>query len=43
MELKTIAKIVNDFDSKFAVPRQSGLANELLSRIIFEKEYPFKL
>lgn len=39
MELKTIAKIINDFDSKFAVPRQSGLANELLSRIIFEKEY----
>lgn len=39
MEIKPIAKIINDYDSKFAVPRQSGLVNEIKSQIIFEKEY----
>ncbi len=38
MELKTIAKIENDFPTKFGLPRQSGLT-ELESRIVFEKEY----
>ncbi|WP_296078800.1 tRNA (N6-threonylcarbamoyladenosine(37)-N6)-methyltransferase TrmO [uncultured Eubacterium sp.] len=42
MEIKPIAKIINDYDSKFAVPRQSGLVNEIESQIIFEKEYSNK-
>lgn len=39
MHITPIAKIYNDFDSKFAVPRQSGLVNSIKSKIIFEKEY----
>lgn len=42
MKIKPIAKIINDYDSKFAVPRQSGLVNEIKSQIIFEKEYSNK-
>ncbi|MBE6817162.1 MAG: tRNA (N6-threonylcarbamoyladenosine(37)-N6)-methyltransferase TrmO [Ruminococcaceae bacterium] len=38
MEIKPIATIKNDFTSKFAIPRQSGLAH-ITSEIIFEKEY----
>ena len=38
MEIKPIARIVNDFDTKFGVPRQSGLA-DVVSKIVFEKEY----
>ncbi len=38
MEIKPIAYIKNDFDTKFGVPRQSGLA-DVMSRIVFEKEY----
>lgn len=38
MEIKPIAYIKNDFTSKFAVPRQSGIA-EIESEIIFEKQY----
>lgn len=34
-----IAHIENDFDSKFGVPRQSGLVPSALSRIIFEPTY----
>ncbi len=36
--MRIIAKIYNDFDSKFGIPRQSGLA-ELESRIVFEPEF----
>ena len=39
MEIKPIAKIINDYNSKFAVPRQSGLVNDIKSTIVFEKEY----
>ena len=39
MELKIIARIHTDFKTKFGVPRQSGLVNELTGRIIFEPEY----
>ena len=39
MELKIIARIHTDFKTKFGVPRQSGLVNELTGRIIFESEY----
>ena len=29
----------SDFPEKFGIPRQSGLVEELESRIVFEKEY----
>ena len=39
MELKVIAHIRNDFPTKFGLPRQSGLVEEIRGRIVFEKEY----
>ena len=39
MELKTIARVENAYTSKFGVPRQSGLVEEVVSRIVFEPEY----
>ncbi len=37
--MKVIARIYTDFPDKFGVPRQSGLADGLAGRIVFEKEY----
>lgn len=37
-EMKPIARVYNDFDEKFGIPRQSGLA-EIPSLIVFEPEY----
>ena len=37
--LKKIATIKNAFTENFGIPRQSGLANSLLSEIIFEPKY----
>ena len=37
--MKIIAKIRTDFKSKFGIPRQSGIAEELVGRIVFEKPY----
>ncbi len=37
--MKVIAHIHTDFSTKFGIPRQSGLVNELEGRIVFEKEY----
>lgn len=37
--LKTIAHIHTDFPSKFGIPRQSGLVQELKGKVIFEAEY----
>ena len=37
--VKVIAKIQNDFTEKFGIPRQSGLAESVISRIVFEPEY----
>lgn len=37
--IKPIAFIHNDLKTKFGVPRQSGLAPELVSEIVFESEY----
>ncbi len=34
-----IAHIENDFKEKFGIPRQSGLVNEVVSRIVFEEPY----
>ena len=39
MEIRKIATIRNDYTERFGVPRQSGLAPEVRSRIVFEKEY----
>ena len=36
---KVIARIRNDFPSKFGIPRQSGVVRELTGRIVFEPEY----
>ena len=37
--MNIIARIQNDFATKFGIPRQSGLAPSVLSRIVFEPEY----
>lgn len=37
--MNCIARIHNDFHSKFGIPRQSGLAVGMLSTIVFEKPY----
>lgn len=39
IRLTVIARIYNDFTSKFGIPRQSGLSGKLISRIVFEKKY----
>ena len=39
MKLNIIAHMKSDFPSKFGLPRQSGLVEELKSYVIFEKEY----
>ncbi len=37
--VEPIAHIKSDFSSKFGIPRQSGLVDELEAKIIFEPEY----
>lgn len=37
--METIARIHNDFPTKFGLPRQSGLAPSLRSKIVFEPAY----
>lgn len=37
--MKVIARISSDFTTKFGVPRQSGLVEELRARVVFEPEY----
>ncbi|MBQ0057618.1 MAG: tRNA (N6-threonylcarbamoyladenosine(37)-N6)-methyltransferase TrmO [Bacteroidales bacterium] len=37
--MKIIAHIETDFDSKFGIPRQSGIVPQLIGRIVFEPEY----
>ena len=39
MELNIIAHMRSDFTTKFGLPRQSGLVEELTGRVVFEKEY----
>lgn len=39
IEFKIIAHIYNNFKEKFGIPRQSGIADENISVIIFEKKY----
>ena len=37
--MKIIARIYNDFPTKFGIPRQSGLVPELMAQIVFEPEF----
>ena len=37
--IKIIARMKSDFPSKFGIPRQSGLVDELRSTIVFEPEF----
>ncbi len=37
--MKIIARIESDFKEKFGIPRQSGIADKLEARIVFEPEY----
>ena len=39
LSLRVIARIHSDFPQKFGIPRQSGLADALESRIVFEPAY----
>lgn len=42
VQMRAIAHIHTDFKSKFGVPRQSGLVQQLEARIVFEPEYRYK-
>ena len=37
--LRVIARIHSDFKTKFGIPRQSGLVEELRAEIVFEPEF----
>ena len=37
--MQVIARVRNDFPTKFGLPRQSGLVPELVSTIVFEPEF----
>ena len=39
MEIKVIARIYTDFKEKFGIPRQSGIAEDAIGKIVFEPEY----
>ncbi len=39
VDMEVIARVCNDFDSKFGLPRQSGLSGDLLSVVVFEPPY----
>jgi len=38
-EMKIIARIRSDYDTKFGVPRQSGLVHSAVAEVVFEPEY----
>lgn len=40
--MKVIAHIKTDFKEKFGIPRQSGIVDETIGKIVFEKEYRVK-
>lgn len=37
--IKPIARIESDFATKFGVPRQAGIVEDLVARVVFEPEY----
>lgn len=39
MTITPIAHVKSDFESKFGIPRQSGVVPELVSYVVFEPEY----
>ena len=39
MEIRPVAYIRTEFPEKFGIPRQSGLAERLIGKIVFEKEF----
>ena len=39
MEIRPIAHIRTEFPEKFGIPRQSGLAERLVGKIVFEEEF----
>ena len=39
MNLVPVARVENDFDTKFGLPRQSGLNGALISRVVLEKDF----
>jgi tRNA-Thr(GGU) m(6)t(6)A37 methyltransferase TsaA len=39
LDIKIIARIHTDFPTKFGIPRQSGVVEQLRGRIVFEPEY----
>ena len=39
VQMQIIARIRNDYTQKFGIPRQSGLVNSVISRIVFEPEF----
>ena len=39
INMKVIARIRTDFATKFGIPRQSGVVEELVGKIVFEPEY----
>ena len=39
LPIKVIARIRSDFSTKFGIPRQSGLVEELEATVVFEPEY----
>ena len=39
INIQVIARMCSDFPTKFGIPRQSGLVNELESTIVFEPEF----
>lgn len=38
-QIHTIGNIYNDYKEKFGIPRQSGLTENVISKIVFNKEY----
>ena len=38
-DMKIVARIRSDFTDKFGIPRQSGLVEGLVSRVVFEPDY----
>ena len=39
LTMKIIARIICDYKEKFGIPRQSGIADAAIGRIVFEREY----
>lgn len=42
IKMQPIGRIRSDFESKFGIPRQSGLVEQLRARVVFEPEYRVK-